>query len=81
MLSEIVRKIVAEVSVDADVFPWHQGVDGRRYYSDYLEPMSIIVGMPKRYGYNAQTNTVDFVFYEGCDLNKVMMFKLAWGGK
>ncbi len=81
MLSDIIRKIVAEVKVDADVFPWHQGEDGRKYYSDFLEPMASLQGMPKKYGYNPQTNTVDFVFYEGCDLNKVMLFKLTWGGK
>ena len=80
-MKDIFRKIVAEVSVDADVFPWHRGEDGKRYYSDFLEPMAGLAGQPKRYGYNAQTNTVDFVFFEGCDLDQIMLFKLAWGGK
>ena len=80
MIDPEVRKIVAEVSVDADSFPWHAVAD-RRYYSDYLEPMKSLVGMPKKYGLNPQTNRVEFVFYEGCDLDKVMLFKLTWGGK
>lgn len=81
MNEPIGRKIVAEVSVDADIFPWHQGEDGRRYYSDFLEPMASLVGMPKKFGLNPQTNRIEFVFFEGCDMNKVMMFKLTWGGK
>lgn len=81
MLSDIVRKVVAEVSVDADIFPWHQGEDGKRYYSDFLEPLAALKGQPMRYGLNLNTNRIEFVFFEGCDLDKVMLFKLTWGGK
>lgn len=81
MIEPIFLMVVAEVSVDADTFPWHQGSDGRRYYSEFLEPLASLKGQPMKYAINQQTNRIDFIFFEGCDLDKVMLFKLAWGGK
>ena len=80
----IERKIIAEVLVPEDSFPWVEKLDERgvkrRYYDDTTEPLLGLKGQPFQFGHSKAKSAVIFMFFEGCDLNKVMMFKLAWGG-
>lgn len=77
------RKVVATVSIPGDKFPWFLKEENgkmRRYYDDSNPPMSDLKGQPMSFGYSNSSKNVEFMFFEGCDLNKVMMFKLTWGG-
>lgn len=75
------RVLVAQVSVDAEVFPWYSNSQGDRFYDFNREPMKGLQGQPMSYGLNFSNNHVEFKFYEGCDMDKVLLLKLTWGGK
>lgn len=81
----IERKIIAEVQVAEDIFPWTTKLDEngkvQRFYDDTAEPLLGLRGEPFQFGYSKTLKAVLFMFFEGCDINKVMMFKLTWGGK
>ncbi len=81
MISDIGRQVVQKVSVPEDNIPWIVRIeDGkeRRYYDDRIDPFLMLKDQPKSFGVNSRTNMVDFIFYEGCDLDVVMLFKLTW---
>lgn len=81
MLSQINRKIVQTVSIPEDNIPWlirQENGQERRYYDGCVEPFLMLKDQPKSYGLNPKTRMVDFMFYEGCDLDVVMLFKLQW---
>lgn len=72
-------RIIQTVSVKSDVFPWKLSKSGKKLF-DYQNDIFLeIKDEPYTFGYSLSKDVVEFMFFEGADLDKVMLFKLAWG--
>lgn len=76
--------IITTIFIPTDKFPWKlvkddDGVE-RKLYDVTAEPLATVVSMNTVWGFNDSTDSVMISFLEGCDLDKVMLFKLTWGG-